>query len=460
MIRPGTAQRLRLRSHSHPAHHPRKSEGAVQRFRLTPHRDARIPEFSGRSLVRVPLWIVVVLSAMPAGCASAGTPPLLPAPVDGELLSPERIAALPAGDRAAWHGYIEISERHRERDRETIEAELEALGRERLTPAPDARGRILRERKTDEWFGGEQARRIAENVLSYQTPSGGWSKNVDYRQQPRQPGQNFYSSTSWSYIGTFDNDATTDEMRFLARVYDAQGEDRYRDAFSRGLEYIFLAQFPNGCWPQVYPLQGGYHDAATYNDEAMPNVLQLLRDVSQGQFPLVTEHARHRADAAIQRGIECILASQVEVDGRLTVWGQQHDPLTLVPVQARAYEHAALTADESVDIVEFLMQISAPDRPAVEAVHAAAAWFRATAIHDFDYQHRQLIQRHGGGPIWARFYEIGTNRPIFSNRDSVVRYDWHELEEERRLGYAWYGTAPAELLRKFDEWAARHPAPR
>ena len=48
--------------------------------------------------------------------------------------------------------------------------------------------------------------------------------------------------------------------------------------------------------------------------------------------------------------------------------------------------------------------------------------------------------------IWARFYEIGTNRPFFSGRDSEKKYDLKEVELERRTGYAWYGTWPATLL--------------
>jgi PelA/Pel-15E family pectate lyase len=48
--------------------------------------------------------------------------------------------------------------------------------------------------------------------------------------------------------------------------------------------------------------------------------------------------------------------------------------------------------------------------------------------------------------IWARFYEVETNRPFFSGRDSQKKYDVKEIEYERRTGYAWYGTWPATLL--------------
>ena len=43
-------------------------------------------------------------------------------------------------------------------------------------------------------------------------------------------------------------------------------------------------------------------------------------------------------------------------------------------------------------------------------------------------------------PLWARFYEIETNRPFFCGRDGVKKYDIAEIEAERRNGYAWYGN--------------------
>ena len=59
--------------------------------------------------------------------------------------------------------------------------------------------------------------------------------------------------------------------------------------------------------------------------------------------------------------------------------------------------------------------------------------------------------------IWARFYEIGTNRPFFSGRDSEKKYDVKEIEVERRTGYAWYGNWPEKLLKtEYPEWAKKN----
>lgn len=406
--------------------------------------------------------VVPLLLAL-AGCAAGANappppPPAAPPAPAGELLDPARIAALPDPDREAWTRYLETSRALRALDRAAMDAELRALGRERWTPAPS--GPALEVRGlTDEWLRGEEGARVAEVVLSFQTPAGGWSKRVDMRTRPRLPGESYASESGWSYVGTFDNDATTRQLRFLAAAHAARGEARLGDAFLRGMEYVFRAQFPTGCWPQVYPLQGGYHDAATFNDEATAEVLRLLRDVGERGLGPAPEAVRERARASFARGIGCILASQVVVDGRRTAWGQQHDPITLLPVGARAYEHASLSAGESPDLVELLMQLPSPDARVVEAVHAAATWFRRTAIHGFEYRPAEgLVAREGAGPLWARFYEIGTDRPIFSNRDGAVRYRFEELDEERRTGYAWFRDGGAAVLERYERWKERHPA--
>src|SRR5206468_3629076 len=141
---------------------------------------------------------------------------------------------------------------------------------------------------------------------------------------------------------------------------------------------------PTGGWPQVWPLQGGYHDAITYNDNAMIHVLRLLSDVAEAQndFAFAPRRIRARAVASIQRGIQCLLDTQIFVNGHRTVWCQQHDPLTLKPTSARNYEMPAQCGSESAQIMSFLMQLPNPNPTTAAAVHAAAAWFEKTKLRD------------------------------------------------------------------------------
>jgi PelA/Pel-15E family pectate lyase len=270
---------------------------------------------------------------------------------------------------------------------------------------------------------------------------------------------------------TIDNDATTLPMRFLALIVRATGEARYRSAFERGLDYLLAAQYPNGGWPQFFPLRQGYYSRITYNDNAMVNVLTVLRDAAAGQPPyaFVDQARRGRAESAVARGIDIILRTQVRQAGTLTAWCAQHDEHTLEPAWARNYEPPTLSGHESVGIVRFLMGIEQPTPRIVAAVQGAADWLKAVAISGLRLEEftaadggrdRRVVADPTAPLLWARFYELGTNRPVFTGRDKVIRYALSEIEHERRNGYAYYGTWPATLLDdEYPRWRAKHKLP-
>jgi PelA/Pel-15E family pectate lyase len=110
------------------------------------------------------------------------------------------------------------------------------------------------------------------------------------------------------------------------------------------------------------------------------------------------------------------------------------------------------------------MEIERPSPAIVAAVEGAVAWLRAVAIRGLRLERftdadgtrdTRVVADPAAGPLWARFYELGTNRPIFLGRDSVVRGRLDEIERERRGGYAYYVTEPATLLdRDYPRWRA------
>ena len=64
-----------------------------------------------------------------------------------------------------------------------------------------------------------------------------------------------------------------------------------------------------------------------------------------------------------------------------------------------------------------------------------------------------MVKDPSAPPMWARFYELGTNKPMFSDRDGVVKYDLSEIGIERRTGYKWLGYWPKNFLEKeYPEW--------
>ena len=94
-----------------------------------------------------------------------------------------------------------------------------------------------------------------------------------------------------------------------------------REAFLRGLDHILAAQYSSGGWPQKYPPGEGYARHITFNDDTMVRLMSLLRDVVRSDtYRFVDAARRDKSRAAFDRGVDCILRSQVRVGERLTVW--------------------------------------------------------------------------------------------------------------------------------------------
>jgi PelA/Pel-15E family pectate lyase len=424
-----------------------------------------------RQILLAAVCAAIVLSAAVVGTSDPA-----------QSLTAERVAALPAKQQAAWKTYLDRSTRQMEADRASLAAELKTAGlTEPLVPPTGFSARSMPLNRPAEWYATSEARRIADIIVSFQTPAGGWSKNLNLTDHTRRTGEGFAGNNlsrylgpadfdtphdpKWNYVGTLDNDATNTELQFLARVagaLDAQAAAPYRAAFLRGVDYLLAAQFPNGGWPQVWPLEGGYHDAITFNDGAIGETLRLLNGAAAGKdiFAFVPAGTRKQAAAAVERGVECILAAQIVENGRPAVWGQQHDPLTLRPVAGRNYEPAALCSAESAGIAMFLMELPKPGPKVVKAVGDAIAWFRKTAIHGQIYSRgpeggRLLPAAADAPPLWARYYAIGSDRPIFGDRDKSIHDTVEELSRERRSGYSWYGGSPQSAIDAYDKWLAR-----
>jgi PelA/Pel-15E family pectate lyase len=427
-------------------------------------------------------FLYVPALALGAACAFAA---VIGTNIAARPLTEDRIATLPRAQQSAWREYLARSVLQMRTDRAALQAEMGRAGLSApLIPPSASSAKSIPLDKPAEWYAGAEAQRIADIVVSFQTPAGGWSKNLNLTDHARRTGEHFAGDNSspvpgvadfdaskdpkWEYVGTLDNDATTTEIRFLAKVAAAtvgreKDAEAWRKSYLRGIEYILAAQYPNGGWPQIWPLQGGYHDAITFNDDAMTKAMEVLLDSADGraEFAAVPAELRVRARSAITKGIETTLAAQVVVKGRRTVWGQQYDMLELEPVGARNYEPPSLSSGESASVMMFLMKMPQPSPAVLDAVRAAAEWLKRTAIYGKAFARgpngRTLTLAAGAGPIWSRFYEIGSDRPIFGDRDKSIHDDVNEISPERRNGYSWYNAGPKAVLDQYAAWNASRP---
>ena len=327
-------------------------------------------------------------------------------------------------------------------------------------------------RETDhEFYKTEQATMIGDNLLLFQRVTGGWQKNTDMTYElTSEQRDSIAAEKNRRDDSTIDNDATTVQMHFLARLYGATGETRFKDGFNHALEYLLSGQYENGGWPQFWPDNEGYQVHITFNDDAIANTLKLFDDILNGRDPyqgtLVDDDMKVRLADSFNRGIECILATQIMVNGKPTVWCQQHDHINYEPAPARTYELPSFCSQESAAIVELLMSIPNPDQRVRQSIHGAMKWFEEYRMDDValertghrgdpDYDVR-LVERPGAGPLWARFYDLENCKPFVCDRDGVPRERLDQIGTERRFGYSWYNDRPARLYPLYEAWKAEN----
>jgi pectate lyase len=308
-------------------------------------------------------------------------------------------------------------------------------------------------RKPNEWFATEEGRKTTACILSWQSSQGSWPKNQDNFRK-------MFAGDRSKLKGTFDNGATTDELRYLARASKAADDSAASARFLAGLDHILEAQYPNGGWPQYFPPGKQYHRHITFNDNTMVRLVEFLREVASGEMdPLVDAERKTKARAAFDKGIDCILKCQVHVGGTPTVWCAQHDEVTLKPAVARSYELPSLSGSESAGILRFLMSLDKPSPEIVRAVRAGIEWFGKSGIEGIRVEkvngERQVVHDDKAPAIWARFYDLESNRPFFCDRDGVKKWNYAEIGKERRNGYAWYGNWGEGVAREFAKWPHR-----
>ncbi|MBI1226682.1 MAG: pectate lyase [Bacteroidetes bacterium] len=312
----------------------------------------------------------------------------------------------------------------------------------------------------------------ADKMLLYQRSYGGWPQYhgdaTNYKLPITEELKAKLLADKDRPDATIDDRSTTLEINYLLDAYGNTKNPSYLKAAELGISYLLKAQNAAGGWPQHYPDSSGYHKHITYNDNAMIDVMWIIKHLAENDMPFqpVDAALKNQAQTALQKGIECILKTQVVEDGNLTVWCAQHDSQTLLPASARKFEPASLSGSESVGIVRFLMSIDQPSDETKTAIRSAVQWFDKVKIEGYNVELRKdpsqptgrdrVIFKEANSTIWARFYELGTNRPIFMGREGVVKYSLTEIENERRAGYGFYGKWPEKLLEKeYPKWEAK-----
>lgn len=317
---------------------------------------------------------------------------------------------------------------------------------------------------------------IGDNILLFQKANGGWPKNYDVFAVLAPDQKDSVAAKRFEQKTTFDNGSTYTQIAALAIVYYNTQADKYKKAALKGLDFIFNAQYKNGGWPQYYPLKPDYSREITYNDGVFEGIMELLKGIldNQPQYSFINEAYRAKVKVAFDKGLDCIVKTQINDAGKPTAWCQQYDERSLQPAWARKFEPPSICNKESADLVLFLMSFDQPAKPVIDAVQNAVAWFQDSKIYNtrvnvipapimhtpyrVSVTDRVVVTDPTAPPIWTRYYELKTHRPLFCNRDSKVVYTLAEVDRERRDGYGWYTYSPQKVLDQYPAWQKKWAA--
>lgn len=301
----------------------------------------------------------------------------------------------------------------------------------------------------------DAAKAAADALATGQLESGGWDYLVEF--DPKLSG-NWYrrsevgklapaDAAKRKNVTTFDDDNTQSALRLLLAVADASRganeprDVRIREARDYALTKLLAAQRPNGGWPQrwngvpvdprEYPVQPGKFPQDYPREHPKTNYMGFytLNDNTQRDCVMTLLEAAKRLGrpelrAAALKGGDFLLLAQLPEPQ--PAWAQQYNP-QLEPAWARAFEPPSVCSNESGGAMRLLVDLylETGEEKYIEPLPRAIAWFKRSEISP---------------GVWARMYEIGTNTPIYGDRDGKIKYRIEDLSPERQTGYSWKGS--------------------
>jgi len=276
-------------------------------------------------------------------------------------------------------------------------------------------------RVTGDKYYFDATRDVARALVWGQRQIGGWDHRVDVAHLTadakipvRKQGR-----------CTFDDDITQGALKFLINADSVIDEPWLTDGIELGIAFVQKSQFENGAWPQWYPLRGGYHDYYTFNDNAINDCIAVMLKAYKA-------YGKDEYLACAKRGGDFIIASQLPKPQ--AGWAQQYSS-DMKPAWARRFEPPGVCSAATARNMRTLVQLYlyTKDDKYLVPIPAAIEWLDNSRI---------------GDNLWARLYEVGTNRLIYGDRmdGNKIHYDYNKVSERERTSYAWqgeYGIASA-----------------
>jgi PelA/Pel-15E family pectate lyase len=266
----------------------------------------------------------------------------------------------------------------------------------------------------DEYYY-DAARQTAHLLIKGQHAAGGWNYMIDtageasLRRWYATIGKNGWRLEEFQhYYGnaTFDDSTTTDAAEFMLRFYLEKHDPEAQGSLHRAIDFVRQSQYPNGGWPQRFPLMRGF---AKPGGEDYTGYITFNDNVTAGNVSFLVQCYAALGDERllepIQRGMRVfILTRQPPPQAG---WGLQHS-LDLKPAGARTYEPKALVTSTTGANIDHLLKFYAltGDAAFLDPIPEALAWLDTVKLP------AELAAR-GSHPT---FVEIGSNKPLFIHR--------------------------------------------
>jgi PelA/Pel-15E family pectate lyase len=285
----------------------------------------------------------------------------------------------------------------------------------------------------------EAAAKAASVLIWGQSNEGGWNYMIDFAgDRSLKEWYNTIGKNGWRleefqhYYGndTYDDDVTSDAARFLLRMYLKKLDPKYKPALDKAINFILKSQYPNGGWPQRFPLKYDFNKAGhpdyssyyTYNDDVIWENVNFL---VQCYLTLGEE----RFLDAIYRGMNFYVISQTGSGG----WAQQYD-MQMNPAGARTYEPAALlpetTFENSLLLLKFYRYTG--DKKFIARVPDAIRWLEQNKLPS--------SMTDNGRYTHPTFIDASTGQPVYVHRKgSNVKYGCYYVDSSDQNLLRHYG---------------------
>lgn len=220
-----------------------------------------------------------------------------------------------------------------------------------------------------ERYKPEQFRKIADNIVAYQNPDGGWPRDIDVMAM-LNPDSIRQCIATEHLSSSFVNRNIYPQVEYLSTVFYLTGDSTYCHSAQRGMDYILATQQPNGGWQQS-PLA-----PVSFTDGVLINVLTMWIGVEQDDpvYAWSGEALKARVRESLDRGVALVLRCQQARGGAKIAWPEQCVGRKPGPMQPIAHKPSSMAVLSSSEIVLMLMKLNNPSSEIIESVQAAVKW--------------------------------------------------------------------------------------